>query len=193
MEISKLKPNKNNPRKISEQKLEQLKKSINDFEKMLEARPIIVNKDFKILGGNMRYTALLALGYESIPDNWVKVVDFTKDQEKEFIIKDNVGFGDWDWDMLHIEWNADRLEDWGINLPNWANNEQEDEIDLSSFNKSAESYLNNTIRQIVLQYDNETHKAVIEKLSQISIEFNCKEDNSETVLNLIKYYEENRM
>lgn len=117
MELSKLKPNKKNPRRISEHKLEQLKNSIESFEKMLEARPIIVNKDFKILGGNMRYTALLDLGYDSIPDHWVKVVEFTKEEEREFIIKDNLGYGEWDWDMLHIEWKAEELQEWGMDMP----------------------------------------------------------------------------
>jgi hypothetical protein len=120
MELSNLKPNKNNPRRISEQKLEQLKKSIESFEKMLEARPIIVNKDFKILGGNMRYTALLDLGYDTIPDHWVKIVEFTKEEEREFIIKDNLGYGEWDWDMLHIEWKAEELKEWGMDMPDWA-------------------------------------------------------------------------
>lgn len=156
MEISKLKPNKNNPRKISEQKLEQLKKSINEFEKMLEARPIIVNKDFKILGGNMRYTALLALGYESIPDNWVKVVEFTKEQEREFIIKDNVGFGEWDWDMLHIEWNAEELKEWGMDLPTFQTINYEPELmpntnysDITSeqIQKEAERLANEMIKE----------------------------------------------
>jgi DNA modification methylase len=129
MELSNLKPNKNNPRRISEHKLEQLKKSIHSFEKMLEARPIIVNKDFKILGGNMRYTALLDLGYDTIPDHWVKVVEFTKEEEREFIIKDNLGYGEWDWDILHIEWDVEDLEEWGLEIPDWTQeNEDSKEI-----------------------------------------------------------------
>jgi hypothetical protein len=129
MELSNLKPNKNNPRRISEQKLEQLKKSIESFEKMLEARPIIVNKDFKILGGNMRYTALLDLGYDTIPDHWVKVVEFTKEEEREFIIKDNISYGEFDWDMLHIEWKAEELQEWGMDLPEWEENNETKERD----------------------------------------------------------------
>lgn len=163
MEISKLKPNKNNPRKISEQKLEQLKKSINEFEKMLEARPIIVNKDYKILGGNMRYTALLALGYESIPDNWVKVVEFTKEQEREFIIKDNVGFGEWDWDTLHIEWSAEELGQWGVDLPIWQTGNEE--INLDQFFET-----NNEIKEekykIILEYSEEDYNLIEEALKE---------------------------
>lgn len=125
MKLSQLKSNPNNPRTISDHKLDKLIASIKDFDAMLEARPIIVNKDYVVLGGNMRLLALQKLGYDEIPDTWVKVVEFDSEQELEFIIKDNVGFGDWDWEVLNEEWNIDKLEDWGLELPDeWFTEEE---------------------------------------------------------------------
>ena len=114
MKLSQLKPNTSNPRQITEAKLQKLKKSIESFEQMMEARPMIVNTNMEILGGNMRYRALNALGYDEIPDIWVKKMDFTPEQEREFIVKDNVGFGEWDWDALANEWEQSELIDWGF-------------------------------------------------------------------------------
>jgi DNA modification methylase len=85
---------------------------------MMELRPIIVDADFIVLGGNMRLKALQELGFKEIPDNWVKQADkLTEDEKKQFIVKDNVGFGEWDWDDLANNWNADDLVDWGLDLP----------------------------------------------------------------------------
>lgn len=120
IKIGALIPNGNNPRNIKPEMLDKLKKSIKDFEKMMELRPIVVNASMKILGGNMRYHALKELGYTEIPESWVKVAKgITPEQEREFIIKDNVGFGEWDWDILANEWDEMELEEWGVNLPNF--------------------------------------------------------------------------
>lgn len=126
MKLSQLKSNPNNPRTISDHKLDKLIASIKDFDAMLEARPIIVNKDYVVLGGNMRLLALQKLGYDEIPDTWVKVVKFDSEQELEFIIKDNVGFGDWDWEVVNEEWDIDKLGDWGLEV--W---QQAEEVDYS--------------------------------------------------------------
>ena len=113
--LSELVPNPNNPRYITEENLQKLKKSIKDFEKMLEIRPIIIDEDNVILGGNMRYQGLLALGYKDIPSKWIKKVKgLSEDEKREFIIKDNVGFGSWDWETLANEWDTDLLEDWAL-------------------------------------------------------------------------------
>jgi len=119
MKISDLKPNNKNPRTISDYKLEKLKKSIMKFELMMEARPIVVNRKMEILGGNMRYQALEQLGYTEIPDKWVKIMDFNKKEEKEFIIKDNVGYGEWDYDLLKFDFKTEELSEWGISLPSF--------------------------------------------------------------------------
>lgn len=118
--IKKLKLNPVNPRRIDRDKLELLKKSIQDFERMMELRPIVVDDDYTILGGNMRLQAIKQLGYKEIPDEWVKVAEgLTEEEKKEFVIKDNVGFGGWDWDILGNEWDAEELTDWGLDVPGW--------------------------------------------------------------------------
>lgn len=117
MFIEKLKLNENNPRTISEEKLEKLKKSILEFPKMLELRPIIINEDYVVIGGNMRLTALIQLGYKEIPDEWVKVGTLKDEEQKRFIIADNVGYGEWNWEDLSSNWNSDELLEWGLDLP----------------------------------------------------------------------------
>lgn len=134
MKLSKIKPNPNNPRIIKDDKFEKLKKSIEDFPKMMELRPMVINKDNVVLGGNMRLKALKELGYKEVPDEWVKrAEDLTEEEQRQFIIKDNVGFGEHDWEMLQAEWDLSELEDWGLDIPEWKNEEvleaEEDDFD----------------------------------------------------------------
>lgn len=132
MKISEIKINPNNPRVISDERFEKLKKSIEEFPKMMKLRPMVVNQDNVVLGGNMRLKALKELGYKEIPDDWVKRADeLTEDEQRRFIIVDNVGFGDNDWEMLRAEWDLSDLEDWGVDIEEWDNysNEQEAEDD----------------------------------------------------------------
>ena len=120
MKISEIKLNKKNPRLIKDYKFEKLKKSITEFPKMLELRPIIIDNDNIILGGNMRYQALKDLGYKEMPENWVKKSSELSEEEKQrFIIADNVGFGDWDWDIIANEWDTEILADWGLDVPSF--------------------------------------------------------------------------
>jgi site-specific DNA-methyltransferase (adenine-specific) len=115
-------PNPNNPRSISEEKFQSLKNSIESFPKMMKLRPIIIDSNNIVLGGNMRLKALQALGYKEIPAEWVRKADELTDEEKrQFIIKDNVGFGEWDYDLLANEWDQGELEEWGLDL--WDANE----------------------------------------------------------------------
>jgi len=117
MKLSELKPNPDNPRVIKDAKFEKLKQSIQDFPKMMSLRPIIVDNNNVILGGNMRLRALQDLKYKEIPDDWVKRADeLTEEEKKQFIIKDNVGFGEWDWDLLANEWDNQELNDWGLDV-----------------------------------------------------------------------------
>jgi ParB-like chromosome segregation protein Spo0J len=113
---SEIKPNPNNPRLIKDDKFKKLVKSLKDFPEMAEVREVVINKDHVILGGNMRFKAMLEAGWIEIP---VKVVDWSEDKQKQFIIKDNVSGGEWDWDVLANEWNADLLEEWGLSVPSW--------------------------------------------------------------------------
>ena len=115
MKLYKIKSNPNNPRLIKDDKFEKLKKSIEEFPKMMELRPIVINSDNIVLGGNMRLKALKDLGYKDVPGEWIKrAEDLTDDEARRFIIADNVGFGEHDWEMLANEWDTQELEDWGL-------------------------------------------------------------------------------
>jgi len=120
MKITKLKLNDKNPRTIKDAKFTQLVKSIENFPKMMQMRPIVIDENFVILGGNMRYRACLELGMKDIPDDWVKQYsDLTADEKERFIIEDNIQFGDWDWDILANEWNQDMLLELGLDYPSF--------------------------------------------------------------------------
>ena len=138
MKLSKLKPNPNNPRIIKDDKFKKLVKSINDFPKMMALRPIVVDENFIVQGGNMRLKALQEIGFKDIPDEWVKQVsDLNEDEKKQFIIKDNVGFGEWDWDDLANNWDAEELTEWGLDIPNFAIEPSLDELIGEEKNKPA--------------------------------------------------------
>jgi len=120
MKLSQIKANPNNPRLIKDERFAKLCKSIQDAPKFMALRPIIIDGEGMILGGNMRYKALLHLGYKEVPDAWVKRADeLTEDEKKRFIIADNVGFGDWDYEALANEWDAEQLSDWGLDVPDF--------------------------------------------------------------------------
>lgn len=109
---------------LRDEKFAKLKQSIQDFPKMMSLRPIVIDNIGMILGGNMRYRALQELGFKEIPDNWVKRADeLTAEEKRRFIIADNVGFGEWDWDELANNWDVEQLEEWGLDVPSF-----EDEV-----------------------------------------------------------------
>jgi DNA modification methylase len=113
--INTVKANPNNPRIIKDDKFAKLVKSINEFPQMLNLRPIVVNDDMVVLGGNMRLKACKEAGLKEIPV--IKASELTEQQQKEFIVKDNVGYGEWDWNDLANNWDADQLQDWGLDIP----------------------------------------------------------------------------
>ena len=132
VKISEVKVNPNNPRLIKDDKFKKLVNSIKEFPEMLDIRPIVVNQDMIILGGNMRYKACVEAGIKEVP---VIITDLSEEQQKEFLIKDNVSGGEWDWDMLANEWNLDDITKWGLSLPNWAdgldvNNMTDEDVDI---------------------------------------------------------------
>ncbi len=106
--------NKENPRYISDKKFNKLVQSIKDFPQMLEKRPLVVDEDMVVLGGNMRLKALQKAGIKEIPIDIAE--GWTDEQKKEFIIKDNVGFGEWDFDILANEWDTEKLNEWGLDF-----------------------------------------------------------------------------
>jgi ParB-like chromosome segregation protein Spo0J len=132
--INKVRTNPNNPRIIKDDKFQKLVKSIQEFPQMLEIRPIVVNDDMIVLGGNMRLKACLEAGLKEIPI--IKASNLTEEQQKEFIIKDNVGFGEWDWNDLANNWDTEELKKWGLDIPGFDNVDEKDEIDLSDKIKS---------------------------------------------------------
>jgi len=115
VKISEVLPNKSNPRVIKDAKFRKLVKSVKEFPKMLEIRPIVVDEDNVILGGNMRFKACKEAGLKEV--HILRVTDLTEEQKAEFIVKDNVGFGEWDWDVIANEWDATKVEEWGLDLP----------------------------------------------------------------------------
>ena len=112
--IYKLKKHPDNPRVIKDVKFKKLVKSIQEFPEMLEIRPLVVNKDLVVLGGNMRLKAAQEAGLKDI---WIDQADWSEEKQREFIIKDNSGYGDWDWDELANSWDVNDLNDWGLDLP----------------------------------------------------------------------------
>lgn len=125
VKIKDVKLNDSNPRSIKDANFKKLVKSVMEFPQMLEIRPIVVNDDMVVLGGNMRLRACIEAGLTEVPI--IKVSELTEEQQKEFIIKDNVGFGDWDWDMLANEWNAELLTEWGLEVPLLKSGEAEED------------------------------------------------------------------
>ena len=121
--------NENNPRILKDDKFKKLVKSIKDFPEMLEIRPIVVNNEMMVLGGNMRLRAIQEIGLKEVPV--IKAENLTEEQQREFLIKDNVGFGEWDWDALANDWNPEELNEWGLDVPLINNMEaEEDDFDV---------------------------------------------------------------
>jgi DNA modification methylase len=129
--INTVKANPNNPRIIKDDKFAKLVKSINEFPQMLNLRPIVVNDDMVVLGGNMRLKACKEAGLKEIPI--IKASELTEQQQNEFIVKDNVGYGEWDWDDLANNWDVDELTEWGLDIPGFVNEETIPEVEEDDF------------------------------------------------------------
>ena len=143
IKLSTLKPNPKNPRLIKDDKFKKLVKSIEQFPEMMEKRPMIcvTDNDGKLypLGGNMRLRAIQELKFKEIPDTWVMLADdWTVEQRLEFTIKDNVGFGEWNWEDLANEWDTEQLSDWGLDIPVWAAGVDENNMTDSDVNLNDE-------------------------------------------------------
>ena len=162
VDIKKIKPNENNPRVIKDEKFNKLVNSIREFPQMLDLRPIVVDSDYVVLGGNMRLKACIAAGLTEVP---VLVADqLTEEQKAEFIIKDNVGFGEWDWDILANQWDNEALLDWGLDV--WV---PENDIDLDDFFLKETPEDKEKPDVIVLKYTQEEHDIVKDKLLEIAV------------------------
>jgi ParB-like chromosome segregation protein Spo0J len=157
MKISDIKPNPQNPRTIKDENFKKLVQSIKDFPEMLDARPLVLNKDNVILGGNMRFKASKEAGLKEVP---VKIVDWSEEKQREFIIKDNISGGDWDWDQLANEWDVEQLDEWGLDVPKY--NEPNDEMLELKTNKVMEIHFD----------DDASMEQLFEELSERG--FECK-------------------
>ena len=156
VKISKVKGNPSNPRIIKNDKFKKLVKSIQEFPEMLKLRPIVVDEDFMVLGGNMRLKASKDAGLTEV---WIEVAEgLTEEQKKEFIVKDNVGFGEWEWDMLANEWDSVQLAEWGLDV--WQN---EDDIEEPDFNElTAENNNKPPTIKITFAIENDLQNAEVE-------------------------------
>lgn len=161
VKVSAIKSNPKNPRIIKDDKFFKLVKSVKEFPQMLELRPIIVNEEMMVLGGNMRLKACIEAGYKEV--TIVKAKDLTPEQQNEFIIKDNIGFGEWDWDMLANEWNSEDLTEWGLDVWN-----KTDDINLDDFFEDNGDSEKEQKFKIILKYTEEDYNKVTEAFKKYS-------------------------
>jgi len=160
MNINEIKPNPNNPRIIKDDKFKKLVKSIQDFPQMLELRPIVIDENNIVLGGNMRLKACIEAGLKDVPVKQAK--ELTEEQKKEFIVKDNVGYGEWDWDDLANNWDEKLLTEWGLDIPNFDAGgfaDQNKELSLDDVSDSM---------TITLKYTEDEYHLVKEQLLKIA-------------------------
>lgn len=167
--INEIKPNESNPRLIKDDKFKKLVKSVKDFPEMLKLRPIVVNKEMIILGGNMRYKALKEAGITEIPI--IIAENLTEEQEKEFLIKDNVSGGEWNYELLSDEWNLEQLDVWGLDIPQKKELNEEDLFDIEiPFYEPSE-----IVPKVEELANFEKTKLLIDKINNLKIEDNLKE------------------
>ena len=191
VKIEKVFENSTNPRTISKDKFENLVESIKTFPEMLQLRPIVVNKEMAILGGNMRYKACRKLNHKEV--FIIKIDDLTDEQIQEFIIKDNVGFGQWDWDLLANSWDTQKLQDWGMDV--WKGAQEEDLFDvdgeeIKEVNEnpriSDDDY---SMFELVMKHENKV--ALLQVLSNTKKEFSF-EKQEEALMEIIRIYEKSK-
>lgn len=187
VKISEVKNNSNNPRLIKDDKFKKLVASINSFPEMLEKRPIVVDEDMIVLGGNMRLRASQEAGLKEV---WIDIAEgWSEEQKAEFIIKDNVGFGDWDWDILANEWDNVKLNEWGLDV--WQPSE-DTFFDLDNEGENLETEHKPKITddnyssfEIVMLHENKI--TLMETLNQIKNNFQF-EKLEEALMEMIRIY-----
>jgi hypothetical protein len=187
VKIAEVKPNPNNPRLIKDDKFRKLVKSIQEFPDMLNVRPIVVNQDMVVLGGNMRLKAIKEAGYKDIA---VQIVDWSEDQQKEFIVKDNASFGEWNWDDLANNWDEEKLVEWGVDA--WVNKGNDDLLELDA--KTEEETSNApkitdegySLFEIVMLHENKVH--LFDVLNQVKREF-LFDKTEDALMEIIRVYE----
>jgi len=152
VKIYKIKGNPKNPRIIKNDKFKKLVKSIQEFPEMLKLRPIVVDEDMMVLGGNMRLKASKEAGLKEV---WIDIAKgWSQEQKDEFIVKDNVGFGDWEYDMLANEWDSVQLSEWGLDV--WQN---EDDLEEPDFNELTEDNKKESVIKITFKNEKDLEDA----------------------------------
>jgi hypothetical protein len=184
--INTIKVSPDNPRVIKGDKFIKLKKSIKEFPQMMDLRPIIVDETNTVLGGNMRLQACIELGLKKV--SIIQINNFTEQQKKEFIIKDNASFGEWDWDVLANEWEVQDLSEWGLDIPGaYFDDAVEPEFDKDELDKNLDTYINNKVKQITLYFDSEQYEYALKKLEEVGESENI-DSNTDVVLFLLETY-----
>jgi len=176
-----------NPRVIKDHKFRKLVQSIKEFPQMLEMRPIVVDEEMVVLGGNMRLRACLEAGLTEVPI--IRATELTEQQKKEFVIKDNSSFGEWDWDLLANEWDIQDLDQWGLDIPaSYFDDDKEPEFDKDVLDEALDSYINSKVKQITLYFDNQQYEYVLGKLEAIA-QTEQLESNTDVIIALLEKYE----
>jgi len=185
VKISKVKSNPDNPRIIKDDKFQKLVQSIKEFPEMLRIRPIVVNHELVVLGGNMRLKACKDAGMKDI---WIiQASDLTEEQQKQFVIKDNVGFGEWNWDILANEWDSQVLEEWGLDV--WVN---QDDIKIDNVDTEVEpdnsprgSDDDYSVFELVMLHENKLQ--LLDTLNKVKQNF-LFEKQEEALMEIIRVY-----
>jgi hypothetical protein len=160
VKVSEIKPNPKNPRIIKDDKFQKLVNSIKEFPEMLEKRPLVcytdVDKKLVILGGNMRFKAAKEVGIKEL--SVVLADDWTEEQKAQFLIKDNLGYGEWDWNMIANEWDETNLNDWGLDIPNWKIGHELNDMNENELNMNQEFDpigISSGVRRLIFLFDND--------------------------------------
>jgi len=166
--------NPNNPRSIRKDKFNKLVKSIKEFPEMLKLRPIVVNSDMHILGGNMRFKACEQLGLKEV--YIIKAENLTDKQLQQFVIIDNVGFGEWDWDILANAWDTKELKDWGMDV--WQPEEEvsnNTDYSINTADEKLNRFLDAKIKNITIPFESEEFDNVVDRLEKLLLKYNCED------------------
>ena len=172
--ISSITENAANPRTINKHKFQKLVNSVREFPEMLSLRPIVVDKDNVILGGNMRYKACKELGLKEV--YIIQAADLDDKQAQEFIVKDNVGFGEWDWDILANAFDNVELKEWGLDV--WQPEEEvsnNTDYSLNTAEEKLNRFLDAKIKNITIPFENEEFGDVVDRLEKLLLKYNCED------------------
>lgn len=183
VKIGAIKPNPNNPRIIKDDKFQKLVQSMRDLPEMADVRPVVVNQDMVVLGGNMRLRAMKAAGWEQVP---IIMVDWDEDKQRQFIIKDNVSGGEWDWEMLANQWDAAELGEWGLALPAFDDKlSNQNTYEDYTPDSRLDEYLGAELKRMFLVFDSDTFTRVVEWFDALQAK-NGLENHSQVILKLME-------